>query len=199
MLKIECVTNNQKRNAITILIDNEVWRDVHLFIFGRKLEFPACQTLEEFEFSFHTIEYLGAKNYALRALSKRNLFSKQLDKKLKERWISETTRKKIIQELQEKGYLQDQEWISNFVRIQAAKKSSPQMIAVKLQIRGVSSVDAEKAVLDIVQNQSETISYLLKTKYRTKNLSDFKEKQKVIASLARKGFPYEEIQAALRD
>jgi len=44
----------------------------------------------------------------------------------------------------------------------------------------------------------EAIEHLLKTRYCSKDLSDSKIRRKVIASLARKGYSFDQIQAVIR-
>jgi len=45
--------------------------------------------------------------------------------------------------------------------------------------------------------EKESVEKLLVGRYRSKNLKDFKEKQKVIQSLMRKGFSFESIKLVM--
>jgi regulatory protein len=98
------------------------------------------------------------------------------------------------------GFLNDDEWTASFVRGQSNRKVGPRAIAQKLASKGVRGEKLEQA-LENSWNPSEQkalITSLLKSRYAKKNLSDFKERQKVIASLMRKGFDFSAIMGCLK-
>src|SRR5207253_3042304 len=116
------------------------------------------------------------------------------------RLVSKRTIEKLIADFQNAGYINDSEWIASFVRRYWASGTGPQAIVMKLRAKGIPQEAAESAISLVCTDDAQKgkIQRLLGTKYRNKNLSDFKEKQKVIASLIRKGFDYEEITQVLQ-
>ncbi len=189
------------RFIITIYVDDEPWKDIHSKIFGRDVSLPTCHTMDELHTYFMTLEYAKAKKYALNCLAMRSYVSTQLQKLLEKNLISSSTIQKIIQEFTRLGYLNDQEWIKSFVRAQLARHIGSQTIVYKLMNKGISQHEAQRW-LEELADPSEThknIQYLLKTKYKDRNLSDYADKQKVIASLARKGFDFDMIKTAINN
>lgn len=136
------------------------------------------------------LEYRLAKKYALRRLSAQSLPAAGLAKALKQRSVSEEIIERLIAEFCHLGYINDIEWIDSYVRGQQSRKKGPKAIAYKLAEKGISTQQAEEVLKRVsgIEQQKEMIINLLSTRYKSKNLSDFKEKQKVIAALVRRGF-----------
>lgn len=145
-------------------------------------------------------EFRKAKIYALKRLSSKAYLTKELrDSMLRKEFLPEHI-ERILDECRQLGYLNDNEWLDGFVRGQLSKKRGPQAIASKLYQKGFSreKIQAVVAALKDGHSQIDHIRDLLKSKYKKKDLSDYKEKQKVIASLARRGFSFDDILAALK-
>lgn len=168
---------------------DEPWRDVHVFIFGKK---PSV-TPE----TFSKIEYEKARLYALRKLAQKNYSSFELEKSLKNCLVSKETIETLIKEFVEAGYIDDEAWIAQFVGYLVRRKCGPALIRQKLLIKGLERDKAEEVVARLDNQDSlEGVLKLLSSKYKARNLQDFKEKQKVIAALMRKGFDFETINQA---
>lgn len=187
-----------RKELRTIFLDGEEWRDIHTSIFGKTPSFPSCVTRTEWKEVFEKCEYQRVKNYVIWRLSTQPYHSQQLQKLLRERLVCQQTITKVIGECLSSGYLDDEAWIESFMRNQQ-KKNGLRSILLKLQAKGLTA----EAVQEIRSNwnrpeeEKEAIAHLLRTRYRNKNLNDFREKQKVFASLMRKGYAFEQIQAAL--
>jgi regulatory protein len=177
------------------------WRDLHTSIFGRKPSFPKCHSIEEFTELFAVFEYSQVKNYALRRLSMQAMLSTALIKALKERLVPERVIEGVIKELVELRFLNDEEWTASFVRIQSSRKMGPRAIAQKLFYKGVKGKELEKALENSwgMDDQKSLIMELLQKKYAKRNLEDYKERQKVVAALVRKGFEFPAIQECIRN
>ena len=93
----------------------------------------------------------------------------ELKAALQEKDASLNTTEKVITEFEQLGYLNDAEWLESFLRRMQREKKGSQYT-------------------DCKDNEVQSIERLLATRYRQKNLAAAKERQKVIASLARKGF-----------
>lgn len=139
------------------------------------------------------MEYDDAKRYLIRILSKKGYFSVELLKKLKQKGVEEGVAAQLVEEFTEKGYVDDEALKESFVQSRINKHESASRIKQKLRSRGVvaKQIDYEE------ENAEESIAYLLKTRYRSRDLTDFHERQKVIASLMRKGFPFDLIKSQL--
>ena len=139
---------------------------------------------------FCALEYRMAKLYALRRLSAQSLPSTTLARALRQRLVTEETIERLNEELKQQGYLNDEEWTASYVRGQIARKRGPKAIVQKLAHKGISEEQAHSALESAsgADQQKQAIAKLIQTRYASRNLSDFKERQKVIASLARRGF-----------
>lgn len=185
-MRIECVPSDGRPSVMTIVYDGEPWREVHTSIFGRRPTMPqGCLSPEQFQAEFHVLEYALAKKYALKRLSIQAMLSTRLSRSLKERLVSAMAIEKVIAYLQEIGLINDKEWIDSFVRVQTARRIGPRAIAQKLAAKGVRT---EVRAFQDADAQRASIDYLLKTRYARRNLKDSKERQKVVASLVRRGF-----------
>ncbi|MBA3723067.1 MAG: RecX family transcriptional regulator [Parachlamydiaceae bacterium] len=198
-MKLEILPKREQKDVFTIFVDEELWKDIHSAIFGKKLKFSVIfTTIEELQAYFNQLEYKLAKNYVLRRLSMQSYFSKQLEKLLKDRLIQSETRKRLIEECVDWGYLNDDAWLESFVRVHI-KQHSMRTISMKLRSKGVSQEILGElfSKWNDPEREKEKLQHLLDTRYRKKDLTNFKEKQKVIASLARKGYSFELIQSVL--
>lgn len=190
-MQVSCHPHQERPSVLTITIDGAPWRDVHISIFGRNPTLPqGCISLEDFKEQFILIEQRQAKNYALRRLSMQAMLSTALIRSLKERLISSSTIQQVIQELVELEFLNDEEWSASFARTQKARKMGPRAIAQKLAFKGIKGEVLEQVLEESrdPEEQKQLVFELLKTRYARRNLSDYKEKQKVVASLVRRGF-----------
>lgn len=190
-MKISCSPNPELKSVMTIFCDGSPWRDVHTTVFGRRPVLPqGCESLIEFSEQFSIIECRQAKNYAIRRLSLQGMLSTALARALKDRLVSEKAIREAICELTDLGFINDEEWAASFVRSQNNKKVGPRAIAQKLAHKGIRGERLEQALEKSwdPEEQKMLIKSLLKSKYAKRNLSDFKEKQKVVASLIRRGF-----------
>ncbi len=189
-----------RKELRTIFLDGEAWRDIHTSIFGRDPSCPSCATRAEWKEVFEKWEYQRVKNYVIWRLSNQPYHSQQLHKLLRERLVCQQTISKVIDECLSSGYLDDETWIESFMRSQK-KKNGLRSILLKLQAKGLTAETLQeiRSNWNCPEEEKGAIAYLLRTRYRNKNLNDFREKQKVIASLMRKGYAFEQIQAALED
>ena len=141
--------------------------------------------------------HLKAKNYALRCLSAKSYYSEELRRAMRKKGHCETSIEEIVAECFRLGYLDDEEWLQVFVKSQFSRSRSPLAIAAKLAAKGVPA-EKRKELLENLEPSLASITDLLQSKYSKRDLNDFKERQKVIAALARRGFRFEDILAAIQ-
>ena len=198
-MEIEIKPKEGSRDKFQIVIDDEIWGEIHTSVFGRKPFLPqALQSLNEWEADFYILEHKLAKTYALRCLARKSYSEAELSKKMQEKAISKPNIQKIIKDLKEYGYINDSQWIDSFLR-QKAPNYGPRAIANKLYAKGFSKEKIHEALEKLQDNgdQNADIQKLLKTRYRNRDLSNSKERQKVIGSLIRKGFEFNHIISVL--
>lgn len=178
-----------------IFLDDEKWREVHRSIFGKNFSLPETFEDKNWEVFFESLEYKRVRGYVLWRLSSQNYHSEQLAKLLRERLVSPCLINQIIFEFCSKGFLDDELWLKNFIK-NRQKNESLKTILAKLYAKGLSkeSLDQISQRWKDPKKELEAIEKLLKGRYRSKDLTQFKEKAKVVGSLLRKGFSYDLIQ-----
>lgn len=193
MSQFVIIPKENAKNVKTILMDEEPWRDFHCAVFGY-YTFEIL-SIEQFEI----LEKKKVKAFVYRKLAQKNHCSHELQKKLKECLVPKSIADAMIEECENLGYINDEDWLKSFIRGAKTKKVGPAFIMQKLMMKGFDKETAAAALKeeDLPRDRIERIKKLLQTRYRSRDLTDYKEKQKVIASLARKGFSFEDIKNAL--
>lgn len=133
--------------------------------------------------------------YVVRRLALRSFSVLELKQDLRKKQASPEMITAVLEEFIGLGYLNEEAWLESFMAGCARKKLGPQAIGQKLYQKGYSQAQIEAIISQV--DQKVGLEQLLATKYRNRNLEDWKERQKVIASLCRKGFALEEILACL--
>lgn len=143
--------------------------------------------------------YRKALTYALRRLTAKSQLTAELRQAVLDKGHPSEIVEQVIAFCLQQGYLNDDAWLQQFIRYQIARKLSPQAIYQKLALKGVSrsKVKPWMEQLHPQESQQSVIEHLLATRYRTRDLSDRAEYQKVIAALYRKGFDLTLIKQAL--
>lgn len=188
------------RERWEVHIEGDKWCEIHRSIFGKNPSFPEAASWEEWQTIFDLAEYKRVKNYVIWRLSSQSYHSEQLAKLLRERLVQSKTIDRVLQEFQDSGYLDDGMWLQAFMQSQQ-KRYSLRLILSKLQAKGFSPDTLQTLAIEWKNPAEEVqaIQRLLQTRYRSKNLKDYKEKQKVVASLLRKGYPLDQIRHALNN
>jgi len=197
-MKIEIIPKLGSLDRLNVLLDGEVWKEVHPAIFGRKTRFIAIVDEADLFSKFNAYEFQRVRNYVIWRLSKQNYHSQEVSRLLKERLASQSTIQKVMQEFIEKGFFNDQLWVESFIRTQRKRLALPAILQ-KMKLKGLSQEEIEsvRKTWQDVDQEKLSIENLLRTRYRKKNLEEFSEKQKVIKALLRKGFSFENIKQVL--
>jgi len=196
-LDIQVVPNDRPK-TLSLIIDGEVVRLLHLSIFGKFTRFPPCESIEKWNEFFESIEYQYVKKYLLRLLSHQNYHSNRLRELLSEKFVTQKNIDRVLSEFQERGFTNDQAWIDAFIRPRI-KREPIKTILMKLRMRGIADDEIREAGERWKEecNEAESVSRLLKKRFAHKNLDDYKIRQGVIAALIRKGYSYHTIKTAL--
>jgi regulatory protein len=197
---IEIRPKGSNRLISTVFVDEEPMADIHAKIFGKEVAFPSCETLGEFQSTFLSLEYVKAKKYALDRLAQRSYPSGQLGKLLQRNLVSIETIEKVLLDCKRMGFLNDDEWLEGFVKGELNRGAGPQMILFKLKSKGVTEKLAQEYVEQFASDKEilKSIQKLLTTKLKKFDLTDFKQRQKAKAALARKGYPFDLINERMK-
>lgn len=197
---VEIISKNERRGLFTVWVDQEAWRDIHRTIFGKSPTLPKeVQHLAELEAAVTAAEYSGARRYAVWRLARFSQSSHTLTTALARVLVSESCRQRVIEELTKMGFLNDQDYCKRVVASEKARGRGPAAARRKLQLKGIDEGLAEEALEGIdEESQQASIQRLLETKYARRDLEDYKERQKVIAALIRRGFDLNTIQFEVR-
>lgn len=138
----------------------------------------------------------GLRDYALNALTARPLSRRELTDKLQAREASPEEAREIANWLEGLGLLNDGEYAKSLARHYAAKGYGPYKIKDELFRRGVPKSCWEDA-LEELEPPEETIDALLRKKLSGPD-PDRKELKRAADALARRGYAWSHISAALR-
>lgn len=145
-------------------------------------------------------DYLKAKRYVVRILARKNYASFELRKKLCEYPVSEELSERLIGEFIEAGYVDDRAWIKGFIRQESARKHGSGVVLQKLRQKNVPEelMDYALSLVD-QQDAGGQIRKLLQSRYRSRDLSDYHQREKTIGALMRRGYQLEEIKEAISE
>jgi regulatory protein len=142
-------------------------------------------------------DFKRAKSRALWYLSRGDLSEKGLAEKLKTAGFGEKAAQATVERMAELGLIDDEKYARRLLESLTMSGASEKEIYFKLKNKGISSDIAKEVLSESETDESEKIKGLLYTKYQNK-LETQEGVQKVIASLARKGFSFSDIKDALR-
>jgi regulatory protein len=188
-MKISLVILRNK--TLEIYLDEELRGTAHQEILGRNPSFPRpISSLTEFEEALALMLYQGAKRYALKRLAMRAFSSYEMRERLLDRLVPEGISQRVIEECQQLGYINDQEWTESFLRSRSQSSYGPYRLASKLRHKGVPLEQIEEILepLKNAETQQEAIAALIHRRYYSFDLKDPKQRGKVIQSLQRRGF-----------
>lgn len=137
------------------------------------------------------------REYALNALSVRPLSCQELRRKLEEKGCPPGQALEITDRLCELGYLDDAAYAAALVKHYTAKGCGPYKIREELFRRGVPR-EYWEAALDGTEDPAEAIDAFLERKLGRMEQPDRKDLKRVADALARRGYSWSDIQAALR-
>jgi regulatory protein len=139
-------------------------------------------------------EYKRARQYALKRLAAQSYHSALLGKLLMRKEFPPEIISRVIQECRRAGFLNDTLWVENFIKSRQNRYGLP-LILAQLRSKGISIEELPQE--HDKDTELTAIHKLLKSRYRTRDLKNYQERQKVIAALMRKGFGWEAIREAV--
>ncbi|MBS5794141.1 MAG: RecX family transcriptional regulator [Clostridiales bacterium] len=197
--KIEKQKNNNKRYSI--FIDNEFAfgiDEIDLLYYKLKENEPLDN--EKYEYILNKLLLKRAKDKALKYLGYKMRSKNQVIKKLQEYEFPSNVINKVIKVLEKYNYINDEDFAKAFIKDKLNLKGHGVFkISYDLKMLGVDEEIFKKYLYDDeFINEEEKAKDLLLKKLGNKNIEDldYKEKQKIYAYLARRGFSYDSIKKA---
>lgn len=140
-----------------------------------------------------------AKKYALNLLSDMDRTKDQLVKKLESAEYPEDIIDAAICYVESFGYIDDTRYACNFIESRKRNKSKKEIYMLMRQ-KGIDPDTIDEAMNQCYgeDDSLEAIQKILIKKKYSEDTMDYKEKQKIYASIMRKGFSYDDIKRAIQ-
>lgn len=188
-----------KKGRYALMVEDEFVFSLHrdTFLTTPWLQKDAEVTEEQLEELRREDELRSARERALDYLSAAEQTSGMLRQKL-QRWYGKEAVEAAIARMQELGLLNDRDYSWRYAADAVTLRGYPRRrVALELQKKGIpEEIIAETLVGLTEETEVETACALLKKQYGAK-LLDRKDREKVKATLQRRGFPYEVIRQAV--
>ncbi|MBE7049597.1 MAG: regulatory protein RecX [Ruminococcaceae bacterium] len=190
--------NNTQR--VSVFVDNEYafsldGADAILMKIkpGREL------TKEDIEKCNYECNYTKARDKALEILSRKSVSKKELSDKLLEKGYDEPIVNDTISELENLGYVNDEDYASLFLEHCMQKMWGRKKIRFEMKQKGIPDCIIDEKLSefdedDILEEIKETVI----SKYGNDDLSDMKTKAKITRYLASRGFDFPLIDKVIR-
>lgn len=140
--------------------------------------------------------YRKAKSRAVWYLSSADHSEKGLLRKLM-RYFPEDASRKAVEKMAELGYIDDEKFARNTCEILSSRGLSDSAMVSKLIAAGVSPALAKETVRNAGNDPAEQIELIIRKKYINK-LRDEDSIRRTVNALARRGFSFGDIRAAIR-
>ena len=150
-----------------------------------------------------TLEYALMRPHSAREIGD-YLYRKTLTRQYKNRktgkisdkpGVAKTVTDRVFAKLQERGYIDDRKFASWWVENRCQSKGvSMRKLRSELAAKGVSSAIIEDVIAKSLRNDNDELAKIIAKKRRR-----YPDEQKFMQYLARQGFNFDDIKAALRD
>ena len=120
----------------------------------------------------------------------------ELKKRLARYGFSDEAVSAVVEDAGKKGYIDDERYACRYIEIMR-KKRSLRRIEYDLEQKGVSTEIIDRCLSEAGDDEKPLIRKLLLKKLPSEEVPDFQEKNRLIASLSRKGFRVSDIVSVL--
>ena len=140
------------------------------------------------------------KSYSFYCLGRRMMTVGQMRAKLIEKDYSEEVADKIIAYLIENRYLDDEEYAKRYISIAFnSQKKGVQRIKQDLRLKKVDGEIIDQVILDAELNFCENLRQLVEERAVKLDLSNPKDRNRLVSYLARRGYNFGDINKAIRE
>ena len=191
-MEINIIAESGIPRRVSIHVDGECQKLVSCRIVSEK-ELAAIRIDEGFFEALKREERRGAFRYALTCLARQSLHSKQLEKKLRAHFLTEETIEAVIRSCEEKGLLDDAEWVEQKVKQWNCQGKSTTDIRLRLARCGVGREQT-------AGNDMAALDHLVPRKYPQllNTHSSRNDRMKALRALYRRGFSTASVQEFLQ-
>ena len=146
-----------------------------------------------------TPEYINARSRAIKYIMYRLRTSKEIYDKLLELGFSTEIINRVIADLEQLEYINDEECAKKFIESnKKSKKISKSMIKLKLKNKGIDGEIIEKYLEKLAVSDFDAIEKVLIKKKFSDDLP-FEEKNRILAYCVRKGFSLDEVLKVIKE
>lgn len=140
-----------------------------------------------------------AKRKALHLLNAMGRTESQLRQKLKQSGYTDDITEEAIAYVKSFGYINDEAYARSFIENRKGKKSKKELAALLAQ-KGLAKDVINQVFSECYANEDskEAIKELLRRKNYNPETTDYKETQKILGFLTRKGFSYDDIRQVIQ-
>jgi regulatory protein len=144
--------------------------------------------------------YERAKSYSFYLLEHKMRTKKELADKLTKAEYPQEIVAQTVDYMEELGYINDKDYAERYTKDSfALKKSGEFRIKRELALKGIDKEVAEEIIENSDLDFAANLKKLIAKKAERMDLSDIKEKNRLFAFLARKGYRSSDIQAAMSE
>lgn len=144
-------------------------------------------------------EYINARARAIKYIMYKMRTSKEVYDKLLELGFEEEIINRVIFDLKQLEYINDEEYAKKFIESnKKSKKISKSMIKLKLKNKGIDGEIIEKYLEKLAVSDFDAIEKVLIKKKFSDDLP-FEEKNRILAYCVRKGFSLDEVLKVIKE
>lgn len=141
----------------------------------------------------------AAKFKAVTALSYTAHTARSLQRKLRQKGVAADAAQAAVDYVQQMGYIDDAGYARRYAEeLFHSRRYGAVRVKQMLLQKGIDAQTAEQVIAECAPDAAEPIGEILRTQYDQVDFSDYKQKQKVMAALARRGYTFDDIGAAIR-
>ena len=181
----------KNKNRLNIFVDNEFAFGIDRFA-GRSLKVGQILNSAKIQELEIADEREKAYQRALKYISYKPRTKTEIFFKLKSLNFDELTIRAVTEELEEKKYLNDEEYAQDWVQLRSASKPrSKKQLSFELRRKGISEKDIQNALKYAPEDFVSAMNLSRKYKNRYKNLKEIDYRKKMFGVLARRAYPFE--------
>ena len=144
-------------------------------------------------------ELSRTKYCAVLILGRRSHTKKELYDKLIKKGYSEECVEQAVSYMEEQGYINDRDYAEKFLHDAVElKKHGISRVRMDLRRKGIDDEIIEEVISECEFENSDTIQKILESRAKNYDLTDKKQRDRLIGYMLRRGFSYGEVYSALR-
>ncbi len=194
-MRIEWQIKVEDARLLELMVDGEVWKEVHKASFLRKLSsLRSCSNRKELECCFAQLEEGVASNAVLRLLSARDYFPAELRKKLEASRLSDRAITSALEKFHRLGCLDEEALTQRYIATLKRKGKGRRYIVQKLK----EKLGYVPQLPHNAEEESEAIAHLLEKRFPDLSKGGEKVRARAVRFLLSRGFDFGSILLELK-